>query len=821
MRIVESKKRFSFGKIMVPIIIVAIVLLTFFFLNQKFQNRSHGTKENTQEQAKLKADFKGSKFIIDIKQEEFKSLAKKREEALERGLLFTSRADLVDADIKVDGKSYSCKLRLKGDLLDHLQDDRWSFRIMLKGNKEWRGMNVFSIHNSKARSHVAEWIMHQLFRQEKIIAPDYDFIRVQLNGKDLGVYAYEHHFENQQLENNGRLLGPILKHNDDAYWENVQDNLKPFPWVDASHIELFNKENSKDPNFLKAYEIGYRNLSRFLNEEARVKEVFDQEMMAQYYALLDLSHSWHAQQFTNIRFYLNPLTGKLEPIAFDCFGDHLPKVNSDWEAFGQAYNSRVDKDYIYQRGNAYRYLFFKDVSFYVRYMHYLEQYTKPEFLNNFNKKYKQELDARITFIKADKLYKDYQFSWDGLYKKAQFNLKKLQPKPNMSLLAYRVGGSKQRIELKSFHYFPVEILGFGTETSLTDELPEPILIEAYNKLIPVRKYELSHNREIEFIYFRTLGLKQIHKTALLKTSANITINNSGSKKTPLSSLPYVSEKGNKLSIGSGVHKVNRPIVIPDGYQLEIAAGAELHFVEDGNIVCYGHMLALGSKAQPIKFYSEGQEGSGLFFSKGKLQSQFEYCQFVGLGNYMAGGVMTKAALALYETEVRLENCNFMNIAAEEALGSFYSKAEIKKCLFKNIPGTAITSDYSTMILEEVKLREIGGNGIAMESGSMNGVDVNIKGVINKALDFSKGASAYLWSLGITEAYRGIVAKDHAQVKIMNLWLEKIQQGVEVRGNDEPVTEVDINKMNQKEVENLYLQKKGVKLIIAGKQQHAE
>ena len=193
--------------------------------------------------------LKPTNFNIRLTSANYQKLAKKRREALDVGLLFSSKEDLVDAFLKVDAQEYGAKIRLKGDLLDHLQGDKWSFRIQLKGNDEWRDMKTFSIHNSKSRSHVAEWIMHQMFRDEGIITPAYDFLKAKLNDNRLGIYAYEQHFDNNILKVNKRNLGPIFRHTDDVYWNNVNDNLSPFPWSEATQIDIYNKENWDDANF--------------------------------------------------------------------------------------------------------------------------------------------------------------------------------------------------------------------------------------------------------------------------------------------------------------------------------------------------------------------------------------------------------------------------------------------------------------------------------------------------------------------------------------------------------------------------------------------
>jgi hypothetical protein len=78
---------------------------------------------------------------------------------------------------------------------------------------------------------VAEWTMHQLMRSEGIISPKYDFMQFVLNRKIIGIYGYEQHFDNYFLTDNKKLIGPIIRHNDDGYWDKVLYGQVPsFPY---------------------------------------------------------------------------------------------------------------------------------------------------------------------------------------------------------------------------------------------------------------------------------------------------------------------------------------------------------------------------------------------------------------------------------------------------------------------------------------------------------------------------------------------------------------------------------------------------------------
>ena len=158
------------------------------------------------------SNFTVQKLELDIPEVNFKRIEQKRQDALDRGLLFSSADDMVDGSLRIGDDTKAIKLRLKGDLIDHIQGEKWSYRIQLKNGEEWNGMQTFSIHNSAARSHLAEWLMLSLFRDNGIMAPNYDFVEVEENGVVKGVYAYEQFFNHSLLRENRKPIGPILKH---------------------------------------------------------------------------------------------------------------------------------------------------------------------------------------------------------------------------------------------------------------------------------------------------------------------------------------------------------------------------------------------------------------------------------------------------------------------------------------------------------------------------------------------------------------------------------------------------------------------------------
>ena len=86
-----------------------------------------------------------------------------RKQALEQDVITSDLKSYFDASIVVEGENVPVSLRLKGDWVDHLEGNKWSFRIKLKGGNSYNGIKKFSIQDPHTRSFMMEWFGHRLF----------------------------------------------------------------------------------------------------------------------------------------------------------------------------------------------------------------------------------------------------------------------------------------------------------------------------------------------------------------------------------------------------------------------------------------------------------------------------------------------------------------------------------------------------------------------------------------------------------------------------------------------------------------------------------
>ncbi len=330
---------------------------------------------------------------VTVKEKDFRKLKKKRDKALAIGVLETSDTDYVPAMISYNGVDFPADVRLKGDWTDHLIGDKWSFRVKLKNDKTIMGMRKFSIHHPQTRGYLNEWLYHKANKDEGLIGLRYGFLEGAIHiadnknyiNKEVGIYAIEETFDKRTIESNGRKESIILKFSEDYWWAEVK-KAKMVGNVSGIKYDRFINRNIRntakdritafsidgilaDTTFSNYFKLGKNLLEDVRSGKETLDKAFDIKKLAMNNALLNLFGAVHGGYIINVRFYYNPITSKLEPIAFDGnSGLRLKKY--DHFLF-----TDMKKDTMYLKELVYA----------------LEKVSKPEYLDKLLKKYEEEI----------------------------------------------------------------------------------------------------------------------------------------------------------------------------------------------------------------------------------------------------------------------------------------------------------------------------------------------------------------------------------------------------------------------------------------------
>ena len=725
---------------------------------------------------------------IDIAHKHFQKLAYKRELAKRIGLLESSDDDYVPAVIRHNAKHYDVKLRLKGDAVDHLEGDKWSYRVKVKDDKALFGMRTFSIQHPKTRNYLAEWVFHQALRREQIASLRYDFINVSVNGKNLGIFALEEHFNKILIEDNQRRQGPIIRFSEDQVWN--QGNLfLDFPQafsassstyhsviIDAFEGKAIASDSLYTDQFLHAVSL----LESFRKGEQRARDVFDLDKLAKYLAISELLGAHHSLLWHQMRFYFNPITARLEPIAFDGnTGDLLLKVTAamDLEA------ARHWRREVFITAS-------EDPLFLHLYHNALYSVSQPEYLSNLLESLKPEFDKKLQII--HKSFPAYAFPFDILEKNRSLLYSTINPEDGLRTHFIENKRDTISLEVGSTQSLPVSLhsIQLGAHSVSLQETP----------LLPGR--QPHQNIIFKQISFPLPDTLIFNDSTLATYHINYKIPGSDSllsgpiMPTPHSDQKYIThaiprdsstvdafpfliqdEESKTISVMPGTWIVDQSIIIPETYSLNISEGTSFDLIKSAAILVHGPVQFHGSSNAPIEFTSSDTTGQGLTVLNAKESSHIKHTSFVNQQHLHHPGWTLTGSINFYESDVFLNNVRFADNLSEDALNIIRSSFQMDSVSFSNTFSDAFDGDFIDGEITNSTFAYAGNDAIDVSGSTLKFNNVRVYQAGDKALSAGEYSKVEGVHLEVIESNIGVASKDNSIVSLDTVLITGSQIGV--------------------------------------------
>ncbi len=324
--------------------------------------------------------------------------------ALDKGVIEEEGNNYVKADLAVnDEGAFKVKLRIKGKMTDHVEGKKWSFRVVVKKDGAFLGMKRFSLQHPGTRNYLCDWFYHRLMKGEGIIALRYGFCKVTLNDDDLGVYAYEEHFGPELLENNARMKGPIVRFDPSLFWQHRMNGLDgvhvddAFGAYQAAALDAFNSDYiAKNPQQKKYFEEAIALMDAFRRGDLKASEVFDVDRIARQLAIIDLVGGQHSMDWSDVKFWFDPMTKRFQPISYESFSANPTKELAGAYRFTGPF---AESDDLHTA-------FFKDPEIFAAYVHHLERISRKSYLDSAFTALKGPLDTASATMYGEFPYKE-------------------------------------------------------------------------------------------------------------------------------------------------------------------------------------------------------------------------------------------------------------------------------------------------------------------------------------------------------------------------------------------------------------------------------
>ncbi|MGH7597454.1 MAG: hypothetical protein ACREOI_13960 [bacterium] len=728
---------------------------------------------------------KPERIAIGIEPEDFQKLAYKREIALATRILTAGDDDFVPAKIHYQDKTVDVKIRLKGDWVDHLLGAKWSFRIVVKGDNTLFGMKQFSIHHPKARNYVYEWIFHQALKRESVISLRYDFIEVSLNGKNLGVYALEEHFEKRVIEHNQFREGPIIKYNEELLWNDRAAHFQLGEFgptglqsenssnVDAFKMSRLMGDAGLHNQFIKAYSL----LEAFRYSKLPTHKIFNVEKLAKLFALSDLMGAEHAVVWHNLRFYCNPIASKLEPIGFDGNAGH---------AMAHVVGSNRA---LYQPPHKFKDLAFSDPIFYEAYIKELQRMSAPGYLDSLFNDLEVELEKKLNILYSE--FPQFYFTKSIFYNNQQAMRNVLRPEQGLHAYLNKAAARRLTIDLGNIQALPLEVMG----VSFKDEVPfsptERIILQPMIPNTPVEYKSFDFALPAAFAWSDTmkpyleLNYKVLGATEVRRTAINPWAHDFGSFANDLFRFDpnldqfaflSVADSAKKIIIKPGDWKLDKTLIIPPGYRVVCGEGTRLDLTQSANIISYSPLEWRGSQESPIIIGSKDSTGEGLFVLQTPAPSFLEYVTFDNLSNPAQDGWALTGAVTFYEADVQISNCQFIGNRCEDAINVFRVKFTIDKSLFKNTKSDAFDADFGAGKLTRLTFLNCGNDAIDVSGSVVEIDDILIRGTGDKGISGGENSQVNANNVDIKYSEIAVASKDKTEFHLSKVKLDSCGVG---------------------------------------------
>lgn len=739
---------------------------------------------------------------LSVAPQHLRKIEDDRTNALFYGVLLDEQKTSVPAVLQVDhGHPHGVTIRLKGDWTDHLQGDKWSFRVELRDAALF-GMRRFSLQRNEARGGHGEYLFLQHLRSEGVLSPRYFYVDLWLNQRHVGLMALEEHFAKELLESQRRRESVILAFDEQPLWRQRclnkvrarhgvgGDEHGYFDELGALPMRVFESNHAwKTAGLRNHLEQAMGLLHAYEQGAVASEDVFEMRIMGRYLALANIWGAFHGLIDHNLRWYYNPITRLCEPIGFDnniCARDLNEPANFQsilsvrpltskrfrtayFEALRELERQFADGGLLQelrrQEDEVLAILRTENPELEALPLEMLAVRCRALLAMDLADELPVVIDHWRPPIRepgSDLAMNSYIF-WRGNDRGSYLEIQNVTRDELVVASVALVKGSRRM-------YLDLPAAGWrippAGSASERVRIPVPASpLDRGDYVVTVRSVTTDEVFEIE-----------ARRDAEALTSMKY---RSGDVDALLAQFSFLRRDGASLLIPAGTWHVGQDMVLPLGMPLKIEAGTSITCGHGVRIVAHGALTAVGSKEAPIRLHAKdpAQPWSGLVVLQAQQMSQLTEVEIAGTGHRPVDDWGLTGGVTFYESDVALVRCMIHDTVCEDALNIVRSELRIEACSFSKTRSDAVDVDFGSGRIVDTEFHTIGGDGLDVSGTELAIENLRLHDIEDKAVSIGERSRVSGSGVTIRTCSIGIVAKDDSRGELRDVEIENVAVGL--------------------------------------------
>lgn len=667
-------------------------------------------------------------------------------------------------------------LRLRGDSYSHWLYDKKSYRIKFKKGFAYNGARIVNLISPRWPEFFVNYCaVHKLARQQGVLSPDCDLVRLSLNGVDQGLYLLIEQVNENFLRKMRRAPGSLYygDHLSGPTVGNGESSL----WYDAKMWEKKGSKNAEEAAYVGDIETVVVALTKYNDEFLEFfNNHINEKALFTFMAIDALIGVVHHDASHNHKLYFDPYTGRFEPIEWD-----IGVLNPQADIMYASYNRFVHRISMHPELNIRfaKFLFEWVKSFdkneFAKELQYWEQTAHHELASDVLKLRlvvgKRGIHRSVPYSEdyikgsADELIQTIRGRAGKILENYTSNVVLLSPSSSSSEVLFEIQGEAGvRIERSDKSYVDL----YPQRTEFQGNFGTPFFAGRYRM-----KSERSFYRLVTDKIHSQSEIQDKWKFYNLVTGAPIIPKVHANMDAARGGVVRFKQHAPEPLVLKGEIHIDKDTVISDPERVIIEPGTHFLLAEGVYLIFRTQVLANGTASSPIVFRSKipGKAFSAVSVEGEKTRNtKLRHVQISGGKGGFRDLIRYTGQLNLISVEGFLIDGAVVgkNIICDDSLHVAYGSGVIKNSQFLDANMDAIDIDIAKVDLINNKFYNVGNDGIDLMTAEVSMSSQYFSQTGDKCLSMGEGSQAtikdsYLIGCGI-----GIEVKEDSYLEADNV-----------------------------------------------------